>query len=172
MDVFDSIIAKHDLEKFNRYVDLLASRLSDPKHSIPLSRSYAFPAKPGVYCLFENEKLIYIGETGSIKARMSDIFRTQNHSFRRSLGKRHFAHVADVASVSSKKLFPSDVEVLLTNYMEETIRVSFAPVAVGRAEVEEAVVEKYAPEFNVRGRRGSSKKIRIAAYAPAKGEQS
>lgn len=154
MNIFSSLIEKQDADKFSRYIEQLAENLVNPINSVPLIRTASFPDKPGVYCIFEREVLIYVGETGSLKARMKDIFRTVNHSFRRSLGKRQFAGVTGVSEANAKTNFPFDVELRLTEYMESNIQVALTPVAIGRKEVEEKIVKKHAPVFNSRGQRG------------------
>ncbi len=154
MSIFSSLIEKQDADKLSRYIEQLAENLVNPTNAVPLIRAASFPDKPGVYCIFEREELIYVGETGSLKARMKDIFRTVNHSFRRSLGKRQFAGVAEVSEANAKTNFPLDVELRLTEYMESNIRVALTPVAIGRKEVEEKIVKKHTPIFNSRGQRG------------------
>jgi hypothetical protein len=154
MDIFSSLIEKQDADKLSRYIEQLADCLVNPTNAVPLTRTASFSDKQGVYCIFEHDELIYVGETGSLKERMKDIFRTMNHSFRRSLGKRQFANVAGVSEANSKTNFPFDVELQLTEYMESNIRVALTPVAIGRKEVEEIIVKKHAPVFNSRGQRG------------------
>ena len=128
--------------------------MANPAHTVPLTRATSFPDKPGVYCLFEQNALVYVGETGSLSARMKDIFRTVNHSFRRSLGKRQFANVPSVQDANAKTRFPPDVEIRLTEYMESNIRVALTPVVIGRKEIEEEIVKTHSPIFNSRGQRG------------------
>jgi len=154
MNMFSTLLEKHDTEKLSRYIEQLASCLANSAHAVPLTRATSFPDKPGVYCLFEHNTLVYVGETGSLSARMRDIFRTVNHSFRRSLGKRQFANVAGVQEANAKTRFPPDVEIRLTEYMEANIRVALTPVAIGRKEIEEKIVETHSPAFNSRGQRG------------------
>lgn len=154
MNIFSTLLEKHDAEKLSRYIEQLASCLANPEHAVPLTRATSFPDKPGVYCLFERNSLVYVGETGSLGARMKDIFRTVNHSFRRSLGKRQFANVAGVQDANAKTRFPPDVEIQLTEYMESNIRVALTPVAIGRKEIEEKIIKAHSPSFNSRGQRG------------------
>ena len=154
MSILSSLIEKQDADKLSRYIEQLAENLVNPTNAVPLIRAASFPDKPGVYCIFERGELIYVGETGSLKARMKDIFRTVNHSFRRSLGKRQFAGVAGVSEANAKTSFPLDVELQLTEYMESNIRVALTPVAIRRKEVEEKIVKKHTPIFNSRGQRG------------------
>lgn len=154
MDVFSSLKEKLDAEKVSLYIEQLAECLAQSDNATPLTRKTSFPDKPGVYCIFEYNELIYVGETGSLKERLKDIFRTKNHSFRRSLGKRQFAETEGVSEAGPKTDFSPDVEIKLTEYMESNLSVVLAPVKCGRKEIEEIIVMKYKPIFNSRGQRG------------------
>ena len=71
--MFSTLLEKHDTEKLSRYIEQLASCLANSAHAVPLTRATSFPDKPGVYCLFEHNTLVYVGETGSLSARMRHI---------------------------------------------------------------------------------------------------
>lgn len=92
---------------------------------------------PAVYLIFENDKLIYIGETGDLLKRMSDFTRTVNHSFRKRVGYRLFD------GVKSTKKFEDDIEVQLDKYFDETLYIQFIEVNFGRLEIETYLVDKY-----------------------------
>ncbi|SNR50942.1 hypothetical protein SAMN06265371_104136 [Lutibacter agarilyticus] len=96
-----------------------------------------FPKAPGVYAAFENDDLIYIGQTAELKSRMSDIRRTYNHTLRKKLGKKEF----DGELIKNK--FSDEIEEKLTNYMVENISFSFQEISFGRLEVESQLVKKY-----------------------------
>lgn len=101
-------------------------------------RKEVVPDFPGVYALFENQdSLLYIGETGNLRERMSDICRTVNHTFRRQLACKRFG-----ATKTSKKFDP-DIELILDAFFEEKLHVSFIRVNFGRMEIEEFLVAKY-----------------------------
>jgi len=63
------------------------------KHTIELTREWArnFPDEAGVYLFREDGEICYIGETGNLRGRMSDILNTQNHTIRRNIGAYHFS---------------------------------------------------------------------------------
>lgn len=96
------------------------------------------PEKPGVYALFEDEKkLIYIGETGNLHARMNEINRTVNHTFRKQLGHTRYG------GTKSRKKFDEDVEDKLNQFFEENLYLSYIPVNYGRLEIETHIITKY-----------------------------
>ena len=39
------------------------------------------PPNPGVYCIWEADKLVYVGETGKLSGRMRDLRDTRNHAY-------------------------------------------------------------------------------------------
>lgn len=99
------------------------------------------PDYPGVYCLYEkvdNEYIVlYVGETGNLQERMSDICRTVNHTFRRQLGKKRFS------AIKTSKKFEPEIETLLDKFFDENLYVSFLKVNFGRTEIETYLVTKY-----------------------------
>lgn len=92
---------------------------------------------PAVYAIFENDKLIYIGETGDLLKRMSDFTRTVNHSFRKQIGHRLFS------GIKSTKKFNDDIELKLDKYFDETLYIQFIEVNFGRLEIETYLIDKY-----------------------------
>lgn len=92
---------------------------------------------PGIYALFENNELIYVGETGDLLKRMSDITRTVNHSFRKQIGAKKFN------GVKSSKKFDDKTEELLDKYFDDNLYITFIEVNFGRLEIETYLVDKY-----------------------------
>lgn len=99
------------------------------------------PDFPGVYALYEkansNYTLLYIGETGNLRERMSDICRTVNHTFRRQLGQQRFS------AIKTRKKFEPEIETLLDTFFDENLYASFLKVNFGRTEIETYLVTKY-----------------------------
>ena len=101
-------------------------------------RNKNVPDKPGIYALFEgNRKLIYIGETGNLRARMNDLCRTVNHTFRKNLGASNFG------GIKTTKKFSDEVERKLDLFYDEKLYVSFLVVNYGRLEIESYLISKY-----------------------------
>jgi hypothetical protein len=132
----------------NNIIEML---LSAPKQDISLIST--FPNERGVYLLWENEELVYVGETGSIQKRMKDLRNTFNHQVRRSIANKHFKNIDGFQLGSSQKKHPEHIEEMLNDFLQTKINVSFLPVSFGRKEVEEAICEMKQPCYNNRERR-------------------
>lgn len=92
---------------------------------------------PGIYALFEGSVLIYVGETGDLLKRMSDITRTVNHSFRKQIGARKFK------GIKSSKKFDMEIEELIDGYFDNNLYIKFMEINFGRLEIETYLVDKY-----------------------------
>ena len=94
-------------------------------------RQNTIPDSPGIYALFEKEnKLLYIGESGNLRKRMSEINRTVNHSFRKQIGHQKFN------GIKTSKKFSDLVESKLDEFFNEELYVAFIEVYFGRLEIE------------------------------------
>jgi hypothetical protein len=113
-----------------------------------------FPERAGVYAVFRGKLLIYVGESGSLRGRMRDLRRTQNHTLRRQLGAAQFANRAGYLPANSSARFPPAIEALLNTFMKKNLCVKFAVVDLGRKEIEEQLIHNYRPQFNLKTRRG------------------
>lgn len=113
-----------------------------------------FSTGPGVYCIVEGEELIYSGETGSLRGRMRDLLDTRNHTLRRQLGSTKFGNRSGYQAATSSCKFPAAIEDLLTAFMLERLKVRALSVSLGRKEIEEAIIDKYTPKYNIKRRRG------------------
>ncbi len=112
-----------------------------------------FEDNPAIYAIFKNDKLVYIGETASLKKRMSDIRRTYNHTFRKHLGINLFR-----IKPNDKGVFSEENEKTLNIYFEENIKVTFYYINFGRSEAESYIIHKNKGEnsdllFNKIGKR-------------------
>jgi hypothetical protein len=113
-----------------------------------------FPAEAGVYAIFDNDGLVYIGETGSIRGRMTDLCDTRNHTLRRNIGEEYFSGCDGYERATSKRCFPAHIEVMVTRFISK-MYLTAAIVPFGRSEIEEAICEKHATCFNRKGKRGT-----------------
>ena len=91
----------------------------------------------GIYGLFEDDVLKYVGETGDLLKRMADITRTVNHSFRKQIGIREFK------GIRSTKKFEDEIEILIDSYFNDNLYLKFIEVNFGRLEIETYLVDKY-----------------------------
>lgn len=96
-----------------------------------------FEDKPAIYAIFKGDGLVYIGETASLKKRMSDIRRTYNHTFRKHLGIKLFKVKPNI-----KGFFSEENEKALSSYFEENIKVTFYYINFGRSEAESYIIHK------------------------------
>ncbi|MEW8372644.1 MAG: GIY-YIG nuclease family protein [Candidatus Thiodiazotropha sp.] len=109
----------------------------------------------GVYAFFDQDNVVYIGESGSLKARMGDVRRTVNHTLRRNIGAKLFSEIEGYKKATSKMKFPEHIEILVDEYMKK-LHTAIVPVPFGRTEVEEYLVRKFKPKFNLKTKRGSA----------------
>jgi hypothetical protein len=119
------------------------------KFSYDTKWNIKFPDSAGIYAIFENSKLIYIGQTSELRSRMSDIRRTYNHTFRKKLG------ILRLKGKIIKNKFSDEIEEKLNTYMVDKLYFTYYEVPFGRLEVETFLVEKYKSQLlnsnNVRG---------------------
>lgn len=75
------------------------------------SRDWAnqFTYEAGIYSVFDKKKLIYVGESGSLKGRMRDLLDTRNHTLRRRLGSELFNTRDDYFPANTKHKFPEAI---------------------------------------------------------------
>ncbi len=121
------------------------------------SRQWAkqFSLNPGVYAVFELGKLAYVGESGSLRGRMGDLFDTRNHTLRRSLGTQRCSEIAGFEPATSKRTFPSHIEEWLGAYMSRSLAIAVVETPFGRREIEEHMIAKHGPlPYNKKSRRG------------------
>lgn len=107
---------------------------------------------PGIYALFEDDNLKYVGETGDLLKRMSDITRTVNHSFRKQIGAEKFS------GIKSSKKFGIEIEKSLDDFFDNNLYIKFIEVNFGRLEIETYLVDKFQNQII------NSKKIRKLKY--------
>lgn len=133
-----------NLENKELYQNLILaekSLLKMPKIKISRTlnwRKQYFKNVPGIYAIFEgNDKIIYIGETGNLYKRMSDITRTVNHTFRKQLGELKFE------GIKSSKKYDLEIEQMLDKYFDEELYITFIEVNFGRLEIETYLIDRY-----------------------------
>ncbi len=143
IDVFDF------LEKLEKKL------LAKDKVEMSFIRGWAgqFDNDAGVYAVFDNDELIYVGETGNLQGRMKDIRRTLNHSFRRSLGEKLYSGHEEYQKATSSKKHVDEIEFMLNEYCVANIKVATLVVHLGRKELEEMMTEKYDGLLNARLKR-------------------
>ncbi len=112
------------------------------------------PPHAGVYLIWFENDMCYVGETGNLKKRMKDLMKTYNHTFRRKLGEKYFSNHPSFYKATSKKKFSDEIESQLNDLMQTKCKISFLATSLGRKELEELVQEKYDKQLlNARGKR-------------------
>jgi hypothetical protein len=148
-----------DREASAAYIQAHVAKLgsSDGAQQIEPTQQWrkGFRDEPGVYAIFLDGKIIYCGETASLRGRMGDLTRTLNHTFRRKFGHDKFSTHEQYLKAGSKRKFPDAIEKLLDEEMCK-LSVKTMPVVIGRREIEEAIVQAYAPIYNRSQQRGKS----------------
>ena len=126
---------------------------------IELSRNWSssFPNAAAVYLFREDGEICYVGETGSIKGRMTDVLNTKNHTLRRNLGNHYFSELPNYEKPSSRKGFCKEIESLLNDKIITNLTVSYIPVDLDRKELEERLFAKFSPKYSIKGKRGTKK---------------
>ncbi|HMM52582.1 MAG: hypothetical protein LC130_16785 [Bryobacterales bacterium] len=144
------------IDIFAAFVAEVMSVIRKPPRTSPLQRSKLtdVPSTPGIYAIYEKGELIYVGESGCLKERIGDLFRTKNHSLRRSLGAERFRHFPGFVPATTKQDFTAEVEAALNSLYQNCLSILIVPVEFGRKEIEEQFVDAGGNLRNKRGRRG------------------
>lgn len=108
------------------------------------------PDNKGIYMVFNNNQIIYIGETSSLIERYKTHSGTTYFSaLRRHIGKTLLKFDFVQIKVKNKKNreFLEDDDKQVTEYLK-SCKVKFLPVNIGRYELEEFLIRKHHPVLN------------------------
>ena len=124
-------LSEHDIIKFVEGFE--AELMQSDKIPFSFDRNWSsnFPRKAGIYAIFDNDKLIYVGETANLKERMKEVKRTYNHSFRKKLGR----FLVEGAKITKEK-FEETLELKMNDYYLERIQFAYKELNFGRLEVD------------------------------------
>ena len=146
-----------DQQQIQVELERLEKFLFNPSNwkAMELTRAWAktFPQDAGAYMLFEHENLVYVGETGSITGRVTDMLNSRHHTVRRSLGEKRFKKLPGYEKATSSIKYPEHIEKIVQETLS-SFKISVVPIKFGRKEFEEYIQAKYAPELNRKGKRG------------------
>lgn len=147
-------LEKNNLDKIFKQAERKLLETKKEKFSKELKwRKEKIPNEAGIYAVFENTELIYIGESSNLRERMSDINRTYNHSLRKKLGKIKFK--GDLV----KNKYNEEVENKLDKLFRNNIYITFLKVNLGRLEIESHLTEKFDNQlYNSSKKRGVTTK--------------
>ena len=108
------------------------------------------PDNKGIYMVFNNDQIIYIGETSNLIERYNTHSGTTYFSaLRRHIGKTLLKFNFVQIKVKNKKNreFLEDDDKQVTEYLK-SCKVKFLPVNIGRYELEEFLIRKHHPVLN------------------------
>lgn len=128
---------------------------SQERKSISLTKKWAeeFSEDAGVYAVFEDDEIVYVGETGKLTGRFADLLDTRNHALRRNVGKQRFHSAPGYKDASVRDKFPTHIETLVENRIKNNMKVSVLTLKLGRLELEEWLIEKHDPRYNLKRKR-------------------
>lgn len=143
---------KHQVNK-SELLSQFKTALFDRKNRVNFDDRLDYaPNEAGIYGVFSEGTLVYVGESGCVRKRMRDIGSTYNHTLRRTIGTDMFKSLPDYQPASSKKKFPERMENLLNEHFSN-LEVSFVSIDFGRTETEEYLVENLKPRYNKKKKR-------------------
>lgn len=145
--------------EIDEYLQKLENELLDDDNfqEIGLTKDWSLTIPPvaGVYILKDRDKIVYVGETGNLRARMRDFLDSRQHSVRRTLGKNLFSEHHGFIQATTSLKFSHEVEVSLNNYIKGNYKLAFKEITLGRKELEERIEKLIDLEvkLNKRGKR-------------------
>lgn len=107
--------------------------LTAPRHRIFGGRDWRAnaPREPGVYVLWDTRtgKVVYVGQSGNLWYRLSDLGRCVNHTCRRKM--------------AAMLNLPASDDKTLSNAIARRYAISYIEVFIGRAELEEYLILRW-----------------------------
>lgn len=145
-----------------KYLEQLKQNLLRPENfrQVVMTRVWAskIPSNAGVYVFKDNDKIVYVGETGNLKERMKDLLDSRHHTIRRTIGVKFYSTIDGFIKATSKIKFPEHIELLVNAHICEKLLLSYLEVSLGRKELEEMIEEDIdkSVRLNKRGKRKNS----------------
>ncbi|CAM3502118.1 GIY-YIG domain-containing protein [Flavobacterium longum] len=120
----------------------------------------SIPEEAGVYVMKENDKIVYVGETGNLQGRMYDLLDSRHHTVRRTIGEKLFSNEEGFTKATTRKKFPEHIEELVNNHICTNLYLAYLEVQLGRKELEEFIESDIEVEtrLNKRGKRKKKKR--------------
>ncbi|MEQ6390820.1 GIY-YIG nuclease family protein [Bacillaceae bacterium S4-13-58] len=153
------------INSFETYAELIKevefAKANNPKYALYGADHNWYneaPSLSGVYLIWHDKTLVYVGETSNIKKRMRDIQDTRNHTLRRKVGRMHFSNEQGFLSPISSKKFTPEIEDKITHYMKKNFKITYIPLMIGRKEIEEYFLHLN-PLYNTPSKRRRNTKV-------------
>lgn len=86
---------------------------------------------------------------------MRDLLDSRHHTLRRNIGRHNFSKEDGYENADSHNKFPKHIERKVDAWLKEKITISELPTKLGRKELEEKLVKKHDPKYNIKGERKS-----------------
>jgi hypothetical protein len=155
MAIFQPPLTAQQSSACAELIALVLAAVHAPTATSPLRRSVVaeMPSSGGLYAIYRDALLTYVGEGGSLQERIGDLFETRHHSFRRALGEELYSTARGFHKATTRRAFPADIESMLTKYMGEHLSILAVPLRLGRKEIEEQIIAG-GSLLNKRGQRG------------------
>ena len=129
-----------------KYLKSLEEKLINAER-VKFENKKSIPKSPGCYIAWQNDAIIYVGETTNLFKRIRKMTRMGGHSLRKRIGRRMYNEP------KSTKRFTPVKEEKLNQYLIDNIKISYLVVKLGRKELEEIIMDKYDPEYNKMGQK-------------------
>ena len=146
-------------KRIREYLEGQVSLLLDKNNWKPIALTNEWLASikdvPAVYILIEDGRIVYVGETGSLKGRMKDLCDSRHHNVRRNIGRKYYSKRKGYKAASSKDKFPDNIEKFVDQHITGKLKLSYLEIELGRKEVEEYIEKDLDPTYrlNIRGKR-------------------
>ncbi|GEM_PF-3335678 len=132
------------------------------RHDIGFGRVWARQVLPrvkknGVYLVFEDQKLAYVGESADIQERLAELGSIHNHPLPRHIVERHYRGLWRRRRTMDPGKFRTAVRTKAHAWMQKHMKVAYLELPLGRAELEDYIVPRLNKKrrYNKPARRGT-----------------
>lgn len=122
------------------------------QHIRQWAKLHQIPNSEGVYAVYNDNKLCYVGETACLYKRMNDMFDSRNHTIRRTIAQKEFSTKEGYIKPTSHNKADEQTESSINEFMEK-LEIAYIEVKLGRTELEEFIMRKYDPIYNIKRKR-------------------
>lgn len=122
------------------------------QHIRQWAKLHQIPNSEGVYAVYNDNKLCYVGETACLYKRMNDMFDSRNHTIRRTIAQKEFSAKEGYIKPTSHNKADEQTESSINEFMEK-LEIAYIEVKLGRTELEEFIMRKYDPIYNIKRKR-------------------
>lgn len=122
------------------------------QHIRQWAKLHQIPNSEGVYAVYNDNKLCYVGETACLYKRMNDMFDSRNHTIRRTIAQKEFSAKEEYIKPTSHNKADEQTESSINEFMEK-LEIAYIEVKLGRTELEEFIMRKYDPIYNIKRKR-------------------